>query len=110
MENYLHGTGRFWFASLKRLFCFETKRLRSLFPCRDVWPALFFGLKADVHFCRRGHLKQLVEQGNVYVSVCGSVARLEEGPRRNEGLEGKREEYSRSLGRDALEMVVGREE
>jgi hypothetical protein len=26
MENYLRGTGRFSFASLKRLFCFETKR------------------------------------------------------------------------------------
>lgn len=42
--------------------------------------------------------------------VFGSVAQLKEGPRRNEGLEGKTEEYSRSLGRDALEMVVGREE
>jgi hypothetical protein len=49
-------------------------------------------------------------QGNVYVLVYGSAAQLEEGPMRNGGLEGKREEYSRSLGRDALEMVVGREE
>ena len=49
-------------------------------------------------------------QGNVYVLVCGSVVQLEEGPRRNEGLGGKTEECSRSLGRDALEMVVGKEE
>ena len=49
-------------------------------------------------------------QGNVYVLVYGSAAQLEEGPRRNEGLEGKTGEYSKSLGRDALEMVVGREE
>lgn len=41
-------------------------------------------------------------QGNVYVLVYGSAAQLEEGPRRNEGLEGKTGEYSRSLGRDAL--------
>ena len=45
--------------------------------------------------------------GNVYVLVCGSAAQLKEGPRWNESLEGKTEEYSRSLGRDALEMVVG---
>lgn len=49
-------------------------------------------------------------QGNVYVLVYGSAAQLKEGPRRNESLEGKTEEYSRNLGRDALEMVVGREE
>jgi hypothetical protein len=46
-------------------------------------------------------------QGNVYVLVCGSAAQLKEGLRRNESLEGKTEEYSRSLGTDALEMVVG---
>ena len=49
-------------------------------------------------------------KGSVYVLVYDFVAQLEEGRTRNEGLEGKTEEYSRSLGRDALEMVVGREE
>ena len=46
-------------------------------------------------------------RGNVYVLVYGSAAQLEEGPRRNDSLEGRREEYSRSLGKIALEMVVG---
>lgn len=63
-----------------------------------------------MHFCRRVHLKQLIVQGSVYVLVYGSAAQLEEGPRENESLEGKTEECSRILGRDALEMVVGKEE
>ena len=49
-------------------------------------------------------------QGNVYVLVYGSAGQLKEGPRWNESLEGKTEECSRSLRRDALEMVVGRGE
>lgn len=46
-------------------------------------------------------------QGNVYVLVYGSAAQREEGPRKKESFEGKTEECSRSLGRDALEVVVG---
>ena len=48
--------------------------------------------------------------GNVYVLVYGSAAQRKEGPRKKESFEGKTEECSRSLGRDALGMVVGREE
>lgn len=43
MENYLHGTGHFSFASSKRLFCFETKRLQSLFPCSGTRHKDFHG-------------------------------------------------------------------
>jgi len=106
LENYLHEKGRPWFASLMRLFCFETKRLRFLFPCPDVQPTRFFGLMKDVCFRRRGHLKQLVVWENVYVLVYGSAVQLREGLKKKESFEGKIEEYSRILGRDALKTVV----
>jgi hypothetical protein len=75
-----------------------------MLTCQDVLLTLFFGLRADVHFCRRGHLKQLAVQGSVYVLVCGSAGQAEKGVKRKEGFEGKTAEYSRSL-RDALLMV-----
>jgi len=106
LENYLHEKERPLFASLMRLFCFETKRLQFLFPCPDVQPTLFFGLREDVHFCQRGHLKQLVVRGNVYVLVYGSAVQVREGLKKKESFEGKIEEYSRILGRDALKTVV----
>ena len=83
------------------------KKGERIHTCQDVPPALFFVPMADVHFCRRGHLKQPVVPGSVYVSVYGSAVQLEEVRRKNESLEGKTEEYSRSLWGDALKMVVG---
>ena len=41
----------------------------KIHTCPDVLPAQSFGLEGDVHFCRRDHLEQLIEQGNVYVLV-----------------------------------------
>ena len=46
-------------------------------------------------------------RGNVYVLVYGSAEEVEEGPKEKEEFEGRIEEYSKSLGRDALKVVVG---
>ena len=98
-------------------FCFPVKargmnigkkerKQKKIHTCPDVQPALFFGLKEDVHFCQRGHLKQLVVRGNVYVLVYGSAVQVREGLKKKDSFEGKIEEYSRILGRDALKTVV----
>lgn len=78
-----------------------------MFTCQDVQPTLFFGLKVDVHFCRRGHSRQLVVPESVYVLAYDSAEQLGEGGKQKESFEGEIKEYSRSQGRETLEMVVG---
>jgi hypothetical protein len=83
----------------------KEKNERKL-TCPDVQPTHFSGLRKDVCFHQRDHLKQLVVRGNVYVLVYDSAAQLREGPKKKESFEEKIAGCSTSLRRDALKMVV----